>query len=91
VKHLVYFSIPPENFPPLEQKIREAAIIVDVGANIGSTTLFFATKNGEARIFSFEPHPATYQKAKTNIRLNAIDKIHLINRGLKRMGILPLR
>ena len=82
VEHLVYYRIAPENFKPVEEKLRQAAIVFDVGANIGSTALFFASKNPRAQIFSFEPHPDTYQKARTNIQLNAFDKIHLFKQGL---------
>ena len=82
VEHLVYFRIAPENFSLVEDKLEKAKIVFDVGANIGSTTLLFASKNQEAQIFSFEPHPDTYQKAKTNIELNNFNNIHLFNKGV---------
>jgi len=82
VEHLIYFRIAPENFGLVEDQLSKADVIFDVGANVGSTTLFFASRNSKARIFSFEPHPDTYQKAKTNIELNAFDKIHLFNKGI---------
>jgi FkbM family methyltransferase len=82
VEHLAYFRIAPENFKPVEYKIKTAKVIVDAGANVGSTTLLFASENPGAEIYSFEPHPDTYQKAVTNIQLNAFDKIQIFNLGL---------
>lgn len=82
VEHLVYFRLAPENFQPVEEKLRTARVVFDVGANIGSTALYFARQNPSARIFSFEPHPDTFQKTQTNVRLNAFENITLFNLGL---------
>lgn len=82
VEHLVYFRIAPENFKPVEPVLQKAKFIFDVGANIGSTALFFAQENPDAQIFSFEPHPATYKKALTNLALNSFHNIRLVNKGL---------
>ena len=82
VEHLIYFRNEPEKFGLVNDEIGKAKIIFDVGANVGGTTLLFASKNPQARIFSFEPHPDTYQKAKTNIELNAFEKIYLFNKGV---------
>jgi FkbM family methyltransferase len=82
MEHYVYFDIAPENFKPIDEKLRNAKVIFDVGANIGSTTLLFAYKNPHAQIFSFEPHPETYKKAQTNIQLNRFKEIRLINQGV---------
>ncbi|HYH46396.1 MAG TPA: MupA/Atu3671 family FMN-dependent luciferase-like monooxygenase, partial [Thermoanaerobaculia bacterium] len=45
------------------------ACIFDVGANIGLFTLFAAARAPQARIFSFEPIPTTFQVLDTNARL----------------------
>lgn len=82
VEHLAYFRIAPENFKLVDERIMSAKVIIDAGANVGTTTLLFAAANPAANIFSFEPHPVTYQRALTNIRLNAFDKIQLFNLGL---------
>lgn len=82
MEHMVYFQLAPENFTPVDEKLKKARVIFDVGANIGGTSLFFASKNPHAQIFSFEPHPVTFQKAKANINLNKFDKIQLFNLGL---------
>lgn len=38
----------------------EARVIVDIGANIGAATVFFAANHPRARIFCFEPTPSTF-------------------------------
>ena len=45
VEHLVYFRIAPENFRVVEKRLKTAEIVFDIGANIGSTSLFFASVN----------------------------------------------
>ena len=55
---------------------------MDIGANIGTTSLFFANLNSKARIFSFEPHPDTFKRAQENIRINKFKNVQLINIGL---------
>ncbi|WP_162243834.1 FkbM family methyltransferase [Pseudorhodoferax sp. Leaf274] len=39
-------------------------VVLDIGANIGNHTVFFAEK--AAHVFSFEPHPRTFQLLKLN-------------------------
>lgn len=82
VENLVYFRKTPENFKPVEALLRGANVIFDVGANIGETALLFAQQAPQAQIFSFEPHPETYNKALTNIGLNAFANIRLFNLGM---------
>jgi FkbM family methyltransferase len=57
-------------------------IVIDIGANIGDSTIYFATK-GAKKVIAFEPFPATYRQAKENIGLNGLDKrIELLNMGV---------
>ena len=55
------YHVPPSKLPPDEVKT-----IVDCGANIGLTSLFFASRYRNARIFSIEPHPVNYDLLKKN-------------------------
>jgi FkbM family methyltransferase len=55
------FEYPIIDVPPLE-----VDVIVDVGANVGSTTLYFADNYPQARIFSFEPAEETFRYLKMN-------------------------
>ncbi len=67
------------------------SIIFDIGANIGSTALFFANLNPQAKIIAFEPHPTMHNKALENIKLNNFKNIELLNKGLgAQKGVLKL-
>ncbi len=49
-------------------------IIVDVGANIGSFSLYAYYKCPSSRIFAFEPVGSTYSDLVSNIELNGLEK-----------------
>jgi len=45
---------------------------VDVGANVGGASIFFA-KNGAERVYAYEPNPSAYRLLKINIAMNQLD------------------
>ncbi len=51
----------------------EAGCILDVGANIGMSTLFFHRECPGTRIFAFEPSPKTFAVLSANVRRWGID------------------
>lgn len=50
---------------------KEKAVLIDIGANIGITSLFFSKFDYIEKIFSFEPVKPTYEQAKYNFSLNS--------------------
>lgn len=46
------------------------AIFIDIGMNVGFTSLFFAQKDEISKVYSFEPFPNTYKMALDNFSLN---------------------
>ncbi|MBC7081650.1 MAG: FkbM family methyltransferase [Thermoplasmatales archaeon] len=57
-------------------------IVIDIGANIGDSAIYFALK-GAKHIYAFEPYPYSYQFARKNIELNKLqNKITLLNEGI---------
>ncbi|MCD7444483.1 FkbM family methyltransferase [Streptomyces lincolnensis] len=54
--------VPPEGF-----RFPEQPVVVDVGANIGMFALFMATNFPDARVFSFEPVPRTFDALHKNV------------------------
>ena len=57
--------------------------MLDLGANIGNHTLFFANELHAGKIISFEPVPATFDILKKNIEINGLqNKVELHKEGL---------
>lgn len=56
---------------------------LDIGANIGSHTLYFIKEYGMEKVWSFEPVPSTFAILKKNIELNSLEqKVCLENVGI---------
>lgn len=57
--------------------------IVDVGANIGNHTVYFAKGCNAKKVFSFEPQPAVFEILKNNIEINDLtNSVSLYNLAL---------
>lgn len=82
VDHYIYFGKVDADYKSVLQDIKNASTILDIGGNIGTTSLFFASKNPDAKIYTFEPHPVIFKRAEENIKLNSFQNITLINKGL---------
>lgn len=82
VDHYLYWNINDDSYNRIEEEIKRAKVIMDIGANIGTTALFYANLNKTAIIYAFEPHPELYKRAKENVSLNAFNNINLINIGV---------
>jgi len=83
VEHFTYYSFDEPALQVLYRFAKPGMTLIDIGANIGATTLNMAKRVGTTgKVFSFEPSPHNYQKASDNIRLNNFQNIKLINQGL---------
>lgn len=58
-----------------------APVILDLGANIGLSVLFFKSLYPEAKITAFEADPKIFTYLKKNIEGNALVDVELINRA----------
>lgn len=56
--------------------------IIDVGANIGISVLYFKFVHPNAKIFAFEPLAANYAVLEKNVRENGFTDVTLFNYGL---------
>jgi FkbM family methyltransferase len=54
--------------------------VIDIGANIGMTTLYFAEE--ASHVFSFEPDPKTFNYLLDNLEKNKIDNVSAFNVGI---------
>lgn len=67
----------------INKYLKDNATILDIGANIGSHTLYWAIERNAKKIYSFEPYDAVFEILNTNIKLNSLqDKVVLHNIGL---------
>jgi FkbM family methyltransferase len=82
VDHFIYYGIKDPGFNSILDVVKRAKVILDIGANIGNSSLFFASHNPSAIIHAFEPHPETYLRAGVNIGMNQFTNIKLHNLGL---------
>lgn len=42
-------------------------VVVDIGSNIGLSSLFWLTRNTESRVYCYEPSPTSYERLTTNL------------------------
>jgi len=60
----------------------DGKVVIDVGAFVGDSAIYFALK-GARRIIAVEPHPGAYAEMFDNIRLNNLEGVIIpINAGL---------
>lgn len=73
--------------------IAPGATVLDVGANIGTHTLFFANRVGSSgAVYSFEPQPTVFRILTTNLLLNDLHWCHAIEAAVSQeagSGWLP--
>ena len=61
------------DFLPVKEKV-----VLDVGANIGDTPVYFAMR-GSKKVIGIEPFPQNYEIAKKNVEINGLsDKIMIL-------------
>ena len=57
-------------------------VVVDVGAFVGDSAIYFALK-GARKVIAIEPHPGAYEEMLENIRLNKLEDVIVpLNAGL---------
>ena len=73
-----YYEIYYREYYHFKPSKREEGIIVDCGANIGLSSLYFCQNYPNHTVIAFEPDPNVYQKLRTNLG-HYENKITLIN------------
>lgn len=61
---------------------KSTPFIIDGGSNIGLVTLYFKFIYPESRVISFEPFGPAFKILETNIQLNKLKKVELVNSAL---------
>jgi FkbM family methyltransferase len=57
----------------------DSPFIIDCGAHIGMSVLYFKRRYPHARLIAFEPNPQTFQVLERNIRQNHLQDVQLVN------------
>jgi len=75
-----------EEYLPILKKFKEINItpqtMIDAGANIGLTSVYFKSYFPNISIIAIEPSEDTFKRLTNNINLNNFNKILLLNKGL---------
>jgi FkbM family methyltransferase len=67
----------------LRSYLRPGDVVIDVGANVGTTTLAAAAIVGErGHVVAIEPHPRIFGYLSANVALNAANNVQLHNTAL---------
>jgi FkbM family methyltransferase len=90
--HALYFDFEDSSRSELFANVAGSKVVLDVGANNGFTALRICGIEGVQNVIAFEPDPANFEKARSNIGLNSNpEKIKLLNIGLgSRAAVLEL-
>jgi len=72
-----------ERFLEHIRSLGKSGLYLDIGAYIGTHTLFFAVLCEATAVYAFEPRPALFDELQRNVRANELeDKVTLFNIGL---------
>lgn len=73
----------------IDKYLKNNAVILDIGANVGSHTVYWALERKAKKIYAFEPFFDTFEILKTNIQLNSLeDRVEVFNIGLSNESCL---
>lgn len=62
--------------------IKDSKVVLDIGANLGNHTLFWAKNTDYSAIYSFEPYPVNYERLAHNIANNSLKNVFPVNYGV---------
>jgi FkbM family methyltransferase len=80
---LIYFGIEAEPRATLYSLVKPGMTILDIGANIGETTLSFSQLTGKnGKVISYEPDPETFARLTEHLAMNNCSNVIAVNKGL---------
>jgi len=71
------FQYEPEVYRFLSGIIKDFDCVIEIGANVGAFTSFFAKYT--SRVFAFEPSREAYRRLWGNLQLNGLTNVHTFN------------
>jgi len=75
MKHMVEQVFNQDEYNIRKMNFEDGDVVVDIGANVGSVSLYIAKKYPNVKIYSFEAHPINYKNLIRNIESNNITNI----------------
>ncbi len=77
----IFFEVFGQNIYFFNSKT-DKPVIIDIGANIGDSVIYFKWIFPKCQIYAFEPLPTAFNLLKKNIQLNNFSNVHIFNVGL---------
>ncbi len=69
---------------------RSPGVVLDIGANVGASTLPLAARHPDCQFYCFEPHPVICGRLRGNLALNRLGNAHAMNLGVTDQPSGPL-
>lgn len=82
VDHFIYFSFPDVAINNFISRLKPTDQIIDVGTNIGYTTLQFSKACQRGNVISVEPSPSLFKTLTNHLHLNSASNVSAFNIGL---------
>ena len=77
--------------PYIFQTSKSNPLIIDCGANIGMSIIFFKHFYPDSQIIAFEPDPPTFDVLQMNVAANQLSRVQLLNMAVQGVeGRIPL-
>ncbi|MCI8341770.1 MAG: FkbM family methyltransferase [Firmicutes bacterium] len=61
---------------------RDAKVLLDIGANLGNHTLYWAVNTDCENIYSFEPYGPNFELLEENVKTNGLNMVTAVNAGV---------
>jgi FkbM family methyltransferase len=78
----LFYGLPEFNLGYLFSFVRPDFVVLDIGANIGFTTLNFANHCRQGFVYGYEPDSLSFNKLKGNLSLNHFSNVIINRKGL---------
>lgn len=82
VDHCIYFSTEQKAIDRFISHLKKSDTVIDIGANIGYTTLLFSKACVNGKVFSVEPSKELFRAVEDHLKLNHITNAKVLNIGL---------
>ena len=71
-----------KNYTPRGFGIKKEYTIIDIGAHIGSFTVYAAKNAKNGIVYSYEPYPENFKLLEENVKINNLENVKIFNLGI---------